>query len=191
VDYGSVPPDPGRYEERYRLTRVALAAVLVLVLGLVLFGGAIPAVLALARRPVAFRADHTGITLGSAGKPDSPRRLLGHRPAVFVPWADAEQIVLYTGYQGGAGSPVPCLGIRRREGAPALPSGNEQAPFCPVPGVAAGATRPVKGWRLDRERLAAMTAAVAPGILIVEVGPGPGVVGPGRTASAPELAPPD
>ena len=187
-----MPPDPGRYEERYRLTRVALVAVLVLVLGLVLFGGtipaafgvliAIPAVLALARRPVALRADHTGITLGSAGKPDSPRRLLGHRPAVFVPWADVEQIILYTGYQGGAGDPVPCLGIRRREGAPALPSGNEQAPFCPAPGVAAGATRPIKGWRLDRERLAAMTAAVAPGIPIVEVGPG--VVGPGRTASA-------
>jgi hypothetical protein len=194
-----VLPDPGRYEERYRLTRVALVAVVVLVLGLALFGGtipaavgvliAIPAVLALARRPAALRADHAGITLGSAGNPGSPRRLLGHRPAVFVPWADIEQIILYTGYHGGAGDPVPCLGIRRREGAPALPSSNEQAPFCPVPGVAAGATRPVKGWRLDRERLAAITAAVAPGIPIVEAGPG--VERPGQTASAPELAPPD
>ncbi len=194
-------PDPGRYEERYRLTRVALAAVVLLVLGLALFGGtipaavgvliAIPAVLALARRPVALRADHAGITLGSTGNPGSPRQLLGHRPGVFVPWADVEQIILYTGYHGGAGDPVPCLGIRRREGAPALPSGNEQAPFCPVPGVAAGATRPVKGWRLDRERLAAITAAVAPGIPIVEADPGPGVERPGQTASAPELAPPD
>jgi hypothetical protein len=201
VDYGSVLPDPGRYEERYRLTRVALVAVVVLVVGLALFGGtipaavgvliAIPAVLALARRPVAFCADHAGITLGAAGNPGSPQRLLGHRPGVLVPWADVEQIILYTGYQGGAGDPVPCLGVRRREGAPALPSGNEQAPFCPVPGVAAGATRPIKGWRLDRERLAAITAAVAPGVPIVEAGPGPGVERPGRTASAPKLAPPD
>ena len=101
-------PDPGRYEERYRLTRVALAAVVLLVLGLALFGGtipaavgvliAIPAVLALARRPVALRADHAGITLGSTGNPGSPRQLLGHRPGVFVPWADVEQIILYTGY---------------------------------------------------------------------------------------------
>ena len=90
---------------------------------------------------------------------------------MFVPWADVEQIILYTGYQGGG--PGPWIGIRRREGAPALPSGNEQAPFCPVPGVAAGATRRNKGSRLDRERLAAVTAAVAPGISVVEVSAGP------------------
>ncbi len=72
-----------------------------------------------------------------------------------------EQIILYTGYPGGG--PAPWIGIRRREGAPALLSGNEQALFCPVPGVAAGATRRNKGLRLDRERLAAITATVAPG----------------------------
>ena len=32
-----------------------------------------------------------------------------------------------------------------------------------MPGVAAGATRRITGWRLDPQRLAAMTAAVAPG----------------------------
>ena len=126
------------------------------------------------------RADHAGITLGRQHYP------LASRPATFVPWADVEQIILYTGYQGGG--PAPWIGIRRREGAPALPSGNEQAPFCPVPGVAAGATRRNKGLRLDRERLAAVTATVAPGISVIEAsaGPGPGVAGPGQTASAPE-----
>jgi hypothetical protein len=126
------------------------------------------------------RADHAGITLGRQRYP------LASRPAMFVPWADVEQIILYTGYQGGG--PAPWIGIRRREGAPALPSGNEQDPSCPVPGVAAGATRRNKGLRLDRERLAAVTAAVAPGISVVQAGtgPGPGVAGPGRTASAPE-----
>ena len=116
------------------------------------------------------RADHAGITLGRQRYP------LTSRPATFVPWADVEQIILYTAYQGGG--PAPWIGIRRREGAPALPSGNEQAPFCPVPGVAAGATRRNKGSRLDRERLAAVTAAVAPGISVVEASAGPAPEGP-------------
>ena len=126
------------------------------------------------------RADHTGITLARQRYP------LASRPATFVSWPDVEQIILYTGYQGGG--PAPWIGIRRREGAPALPSGNEQDPSCPVPGVAAGATRRNKGPRLGRERLAAVTAAVAPGISVVEAsaGPGPGVAGPGRTTSAPQ-----
>jgi len=117
------------------------------------------------------RADHAGITLGPQHYP------LASRPATFVPWADVEQIILYTGYQDG--TPAPWIGIRRREGAPALPSGNEQDPSCPVPGVAAGAARRNKGLRLDRERLAAVTAAVAPGISVVQADAGPG---PGRTA---------
>jgi hypothetical protein len=130
------------------------------------------------RYPV--RADYAGITLGRQRYP------LASRPAMFVPWADVEQIILYTGYQEGV--PGPWIGIRRREGAPALPSGNEQDPFCPVPGVTAGATRRIKGARLDRERLAAVTAAVAPEISVIEASadPGPGVAGPGRSASAPE-----
>ena len=73
-----MPPDPGCYEERDRRTSATLglaSALLSLGLGLlwhtrlifaaltVLF--AIPAVLAVARRPVAFRADQAGIILGS------------------------------------------------------------------------------------------------------------------------------
>ena len=80
-------PDPARYEERYRLAGAALglaSALLALGLGFLwhtqlIFAAltvllAIPAVLAIARRPVAFRADHAGITLGSD-------RQLPRRPA--------------------------------------------------------------------------------------------------------------
>jgi hypothetical protein len=86
-------PDPARYEERYRLTGAALglaSALLALGLGCLwhtqlIFAAltvplAIPAVLAIACRPVAFRADHAGITLGSD-------RQLPCRPAVFISWA--------------------------------------------------------------------------------------------------------
>jgi hypothetical protein len=198
-------PDPGCYEERYRLTAGAaggLAAGLVS-LGLVFLtvapwvtGVVIAlALLALlgpgvaARRMIAFRADYEGITLGAA-----PGKLMGRRDrAVFIPWADAEKIILYPA-DPGARDPadqVPCIGVQRREGSPALPVGNEQASGCPVPRVAAGAARKVTGWRLDRERLAAVTAAVAPGIPIVEAGAGPslGVEGPSPEASAPEPGP--
>jgi hypothetical protein len=91
---------------------------------------------------------------------------------VFIPWADVEKIILYRGYTS-SGDPVPCIGVQRREGAAALPYGNEQAPWCPVSGVAAGATRPIKSWRLDREQLAAVIAAVAPGIPVIEAGNDP------------------
>ncbi len=93
-------------------------------------------------------------------------RVLPPRPAVFIPWADIEQIVLYPAGSGRKG--VECVGVQRREGAPALPYGNKWAPGCPVSGVAAGAARRMTHWRLDRERLAAVTATVAPGIPIIE-----------------------
>ena len=171
-------PDPARYEERYRLTGAALglaSALLALGLGFLwhtqlIFAAltvllAIPAVLAIARRPVAFRADHAGITLGSD-------RQLPRRPAVFIPWADAEKIILYPGYTS-SGDQAQYVGVQRREGAPPLPYGNEQVPRCPLPGVAAGATRRIKSWRLDRGQLAAVTAAVAPGIPVIDAGNDP------------------
>jgi hypothetical protein len=40
-------------------------------------------------------------------------------------------------------------------------------------------TREVSGWRLNRERLTCVTAAVAPGIDVIEGGPS--VEGPPRT----------
>jgi hypothetical protein len=208
VDHQRVLPDLGCYKERYRLTgsaALSLAAGLlsvglgllwhtpviftltaVLLAAVALQGGG---VFGAARRMIAFRADHAGITLGAVPGKLTP----GRSPAVFVPWTDVEQIVLYRAYPRGRGgyAQVQCIGIQRRAGAPALPEGNEQAPGCPVPGVAAGATRKITGWRLDHERLAAVTAAVAPGIAIVDArtASSPGVEGPGQAASAPELEP--
>ena len=173
----TVPPDPGCYEERYKVAGVAMGlAATLLAVGLLaavrgsvwhpqlIFAAfpvllAIPVVLAMALHPVAFRADHAGVTLGAV-------RVLPPRPAVFIPWSDIEQIILYPA--GSGRKAVECVGVQRREGAPALPYGNKWAPGCPVGGVAEGAARRMTHWLLDRERLAAVTAAVAPGIPIVE-----------------------
>jgi len=169
----TVPPDPGCYEERYQLVGVAVslaAGLLAVGLGFVwhtpqlIFAAftvllAIPAVLAMALRPVAFRVDHAGVTLGAV-------RVLPPRPAVFIPWADIEKIILYPADSGR--NRVECVGVQRRAGAPALPYGNKWAPGCPVSGVAAGASRRMTHWRLDGERLAAVTAAVAPGVPVIE-----------------------
>jgi hypothetical protein len=201
-------PDLGCYEERYRLTGSAAlslaASLLAIGLGLLwhtqvifavaaLLGAALAAlgggVVHAARRAVAFRADYAGITLAAV-----PSKLPSGHSALFVPWSDVEQIILYRRKWGGVVlREERCIGIRRRQGAPPLPRGNEQAHGCPVPGVAAGASRKVVGWRLDRERLAAVTAAVAPGIPIIDAGTasGPGVEGPGQSANAPELGPAD
>ena len=200
-------PDPGRYEERYRLavgaapglaialmtiglvfltvwpwvTGVVIAVALVILMGAVVTG----------RRRVAFRADYAGVTLGVV-----PGKLTARGgPAVPIPWADVEKIILYPASPAaqGADARVQCIGVQRRQGAAALPAGNEQAPGCPVPGVAAGATRRVAGWRLDRERLAVVTAAVAPGIPVVDAstGPGLGIDGQGQGATALEPGPAD
>ncbi len=200
-------PDPGRYEERYRLTfPVARGAAFSLVpliialfshqplpwaiLALVAFVLAtVPWLVAVASRKIAFRADMAGITLGA----DPLSWPFRHASAVFVPWSDAEAIALYHG-GGPFGWRIgddPCIGIRRRQGAPALPRGNKPARRCPVPGVAAGAVRPVTAWQLDRDRLAALTAAVAPGTPIIDASTGPNqaVEGPDQTGSATETRP--
>jgi hypothetical protein len=187
VQHLRMPPDPGCYEERYRLTgRVALSLapgllflalgiflhlavpqrVIALAVGVVL---TLPIVIGPASRKVAFRADHAGITLG-ADLFNLPFRL----SAVLVPWADAERIILYPrpGPRWGDRD-VQCIGIQRRQGAPPLSRGSKPAPGCPVPGVAAGAARRINTWRLDRQRLAAVTAAVAPGVPLIDTSTGP------------------
>ncbi len=180
-------PDPGCYEERYRCGRIVLGLAFVLLgLGWGLFIHsplfavilpvllAIPTVLTLALRPVAFRADHSGITLGSD-------RVQVRNPAVFIPWPDVEKIIFYSCYTR-TDMHAQYIGVQRRDGAPALLSGNQQAPGCPVPGVVAGATRRVIHWRLDRDRLASVTAAVAPGIPVIEARNDPDrrIEGPGQ-----------
>ena len=163
-----------RYEERYRLTGRAAAglaaSVLLVVVGLpVAPAGDLPparrspsrrspprapGVIDRVRRTTAFRADQAGITLGTV--PDKLTARRGSR--LFIPWADVERIILYPVHPRGRGSraAVQCIGIQRRATAEPLRWGNEQAPGCPVPRVPAWATRMVTGWRLDRDRLAAV-----------------------------------
>jgi hypothetical protein len=198
------PPELGGYEEHYQVTGSAalgLASILALILGIVLQTWAIlfPIAIVLAllatvvrpaavpngfaiafaavRRMIAFRADQAGITLGAV-----PGTARSGRAAVLVPWADIQQIILYPVDPVGRGryAQVRCIGIQRRPGAPALAQGNEQAPGSPVPDVASGATRRIIGWRLDRERLAAVAASAAPGIPVIafSAGPSPVIEGP-------------
>ena len=178
-----MPLDQGLYEERYRLAGSIAAS---LAVSLVMIGVAVhfsygtwmalsvlafvsitvPALAAAVSRRIAFRADPLGITLGASplswpGRDSSP---------VFIPWSDVERIVLYSRPQArepGAGD-RQWIGIQRRPGAPRLPRGNGPARRCPVPGLAEGVTRQVVAWRFDRERLTALTAAVAPGIPVID-----------------------
>jgi hypothetical protein len=196
------------YEERYRLTSwaaVGLAAsVLLVVVGFlwhlpVVF---LPLGVALAvltaqgaglidrvRRTTAFRADQAGITLGAV-----PDKLTVRRGArLFIPWADVERIILYPVHPRGRSgrAAVQCIGVQRRATAEPLQWGNEQAPGCPVPRVPAWATRMITGWRLDRPRLAAVIAAVAPDVPILDTStdPLPGDEDNGQPDSAPEAGP--
>ncbi len=189
-------PDQGLYEERYRLAgALALSlAVSLGLLGIALRGShgsaalaflllafatvIMPGLVAAGGRRVAFRADPMGITLGAA--PLSwPGR---HDSGLFISWSDVERIVLYQESktrESGARNRL-CIGIQRRPGAPPLPDGNGPARCCPVPGLAEGATRQVVAWRLDRERLTSLTAAVAPGVPVIDASPG--IEGPGVEA---------
>lgn len=178
-----MPSDPGCYEERYRLTAATalrLAAGLVwlgvgifwqspvismtsvilaipVILSALAVAFAMPGVIAIARRMIVFRADYAGITLGAM-----PSNLASlRRPAIFIPWAEVERIILYLAYPPSqcACALVQGMAVQRRKGAAAL-----------APGTATGTARKITGWKLDRERLIAVTAAVAPGIPIVAAG---------------------
>jgi hypothetical protein len=195
------------YEERYRLTGRAAgglaASVLLVIVGFlwhlpVIF---LPLGLGLAvltaqgagvadqiRRTTAFRADQAGITLGAV--PDKLTVRRGSR--LFIPWSDVERIILYPIHRGRGGHiTVQCIGVQRRAAAAPLRWGNEQAPGCPVPRVPAWATRMISGWRLDRDRLAAVTAALAPGVPILDTrtGPLPGEQDDRREHRTPEAGP--
>jgi hypothetical protein len=196
------------YEERYRLTRLAAAGLAASVF-LVAVGflwhlpviflplGAALAVLTAqgagvidrVRRTTAFRADQAGITLGTV--PDKLTVRRGSR--LFIPWADVERIILYPVHPRGRGgrAAVQSIGVQRRARAEPLRWGNEQAPGCPVPRVPVWATRTITGWRLDRARLAAVTAAVAPDVAILDTStePLPGDQDDGQRSDAPEAGP--
>src|SRR5215471_4780767 len=141
------------------------------------------------RRTTAFRADQAGITLGTV-----PDRLTVRRGSrLFIPWADVERIILYPVHPRGRGgrAVVQCIGVQRRATAEPLRWGNEQAPGCPVPRVPTWATRMIIGWQLDRSGLAAVTAAVAPDVPILDTStdPLPGDEDGGQPNSTPEAGP--
>jgi hypothetical protein len=170
---------------------LSLSPVIFLPIGIILaaFTAQGAGVIDLARRAIAFRADHEGILLGAVPDKLSVRR----GSALFIPWADVERIILYPDCPPGAARrvAVQCIGVQRRAAAAPLLWGNEQAPGCPVPRVAAWATRKITGWQLDRGRLAAVVAAVAPGIPVFDTGADSSMQGPGQGASVPEAGPTD
>jgi hypothetical protein len=161
-DHRRVLPDPGCYEERYRPSAGAIPTLgaSLFMIGLLfrteaLWASGVVIAVALAvalgpamaaRRRVAFRADYAGLTFGPAPGALMIRR---GRP-VFIPWGEVDTIVLHPDDSGIAGRSgrVGRVEVRRRDQAGAL-------------------TREVSGWRLNRERLTSVTAAVAPGIAVV------------------------
>ena len=176
--------DPGCYEERYRLTGQAAsgvaiglisvglgvlwqppisAAAAVLAIPVIFSAIAVlldmPGLIAMARHKTAFRADYAGITLGTL--PDNRAFVRGS--PVFIPWADVEQIILYPSGPSEPDAParIQYIAVERREEA------------APPPGGATPPAHKITGWRLDRERFAAVAAAVAPGVPIVEASTGP------------------
>jgi hypothetical protein len=106
-----VPSDQGCYKERYRLTYPVARgfAFSVVPLIIAIFShqtlpwvilspvafvlATVPWLVAVTSRKVAFRADTAGITLGA----DPLSWPFRHASAVFVPWSDAEGIVLCRG----------------------------------------------------------------------------------------------
>jgi len=154
-------------------------ALVLLVIGAIT---ALPVVVGLAVRRTAFRADYVGITLGADLRDGWTLRW---DRAVFVPWPDVEQIVIYPGPGFPAGSRARRIGIQRRQDTPELSAGDRPAPGCPLPRVTTSATRPVAGWRLDRDRLAAVTAMVAPGVPVVDLTPIDTSPGPASIFGAP------
>jgi hypothetical protein len=175
-------PDPGCYEERYRLTgRLALrlavgllsvgtgifwqspdisATSVILAIPVIFSALAVvfvmPGVIAVASRMIAFRADYAGITVSATpnGRPAF------RRPTTFIPWGEVERIVLYPACprEQADDALVQGIAVHLRKGTAA------QAPDVVAPGMA----RTITGWKLDRDRLTAVTAAVAPGIPIVD-----------------------
>jgi hypothetical protein len=207
-------PDPACYEARYRVSRAAQRgwstslillptaigllrvnlpiALVLLVLGAITL---LPIAAGLAIRRTALRADYAGITLGADMRDGWTWRW---DRSVFVPWADVEQIVIYPGQGFPAGSRAPRIGIQRRQDTPELSPGDRPARGCPLPRVSAADTRPIAGWRLDRDRLAAVTAVVAPGIPVtdltaIDTSPGPasilGPADPQQDPGRPQISP--
>ncbi len=162
----SVPPDPGCYVIRFRLTGLGAYSV---IFGLVLIavgvfqtqsslydrvsfaalGGlvALREIIPIVSRKILFRADPAGTTLSA------PAWFGFSHSTVFIPWTDIKKIALYkitrwTRRGGRTGSYMiimPC-------------------------GAAHVRARRIGTWRLDPERLTAVVARAAPGVPVVDAG---------------------
>jgi hypothetical protein len=164
------------YQERYRWSRrtiqvVAVGALAVLAsVGLALpvlptlllvAGGLLALVWGALNARVALRVDARGVTFGRSRR---------HLAPAIVPWADISAIVLWQ-QRRPEGSAVSFVGLLRRPGpAPELgtspAAAGTDAPEIPPDVIAA--SRPVRGWQLDRRDLARAAARLAPDVQVLD-----------------------
>jgi hypothetical protein len=140
------------------------------ILDLVLFGGSavLMAVISL-RGTTAIRVDQAGITLCSSPVyPKSTTRLF--------PWEDVVSVVIWQSVVPGQKGAPDCVGVERRPGAQPVTGKFTGRPSrfaarLESPGITPemAVTRTVaNGWVLDRDRLTAAIAHVAPGVGVVD-----------------------
>jgi hypothetical protein len=131
----------------------------VLAVGLFGFGVFFLGTQALSRR-VAFRVDAGGVTLGGV-----PPRF--RRSTAFVPWSDVTGLTLWD--YGDGRFPAHYVTVRRRPGAPELPSGRGYGRFTRRRmGDDIAASRVIIAWSLDVPALRAALARLAPGIPLTD-----------------------
>jgi hypothetical protein len=84
-----------------------------------------------------------------------------------VPWADITAIAVWQQLPPGGGA-VTCVGLARRSAAPAGLAAAGGTRVAEVPLAVLAASRPVRGWQLDRRSLAKATAQLAPGVPVLD-----------------------
>jgi hypothetical protein len=122
-----------------------------------------PGVIAVARRMIAFRADYAGITVSVTRNGPAAFR----RSTAFIPWGEVDAIVLYPACGRGRCGDALIQGIAVQGIAVQLRKGTTVAGRDVI---APGMARTITGWKLDSARLTAVTAAVAPGIPVINTG---------------------
>jgi len=147
---------------------------------------------ALIGRPVAFRVDAAGVTIGG-----NPIPFWYRSSTRFVPWAQIQQVRIWRrdfpltigGWRLFNGRAY-YVGLMRGPGAPELSEGGFLGSYANKPvykgpsNIAAGAARVVSMWTLDRRRLELAVASFAPGVTVVELDASGGHRGPGRHAAS-------
>ncbi|MFJ6567929.1 hypothetical protein ACIQNU_10925 [Streptomyces sp. NPDC091292] len=139
------------------------------IVGLLLFGGGgLFMAYAAFSRKVAFRIDANGVLLG--GNPVRYKATTAQ-----VPWSDIQAVVCWRQHTAAS---IPYVGLALRADAAPVPGAARGSvaratlralvPHLPADVVAL--SRPVSGWRLDRDRLAAAMAGFAPGVPLTDAG---------------------